>query len=84
MRDFFGSHSFLSKKNILRLICQKNAMYIKQKGYFRISPEISYTYQYICRICAVFVWPKDYLFENCGARLAALRPYFNRLSDDFP
>ena len=25
-----------------------------------------------------------YLFENCGARRAALRPYFNRLSDDFP
>ena len=21
---------------------------------------------------------------NCGARLAACRPYFNRLSDDFP
>ncbi len=25
-----------------------------------------------------------YRFENCGARRAALRPYFNRLSDDFP
>ena len=30
------------------------------------------------------VCPLDYLLENCGARLAALRPYFNRLSDDFP
>ena len=27
---------------------------------------------------------RNYLLENCGARRAALRPYFNRLSDDFP
>ncbi len=26
----------------------------------------------------------DYRLENCGALRAALRPYFNRLSDDFP
>lgn len=26
----------------------------------------------------------DYLLENWGARRAAFRPYFNRLSDDFP
>ena len=33
-------------------------------------------FELVCRAC--------YLLENCGARRAALRPYFNRLSDDFP
>lgn len=26
----------------------------------------------------------NYRLLNCGARRADLRPYFNRLSDDFP
>jgi hypothetical protein len=31
-----------------------------------------------------YIVVSDYRLENCGALRAALRPYFNRLSDDFP
>lgn len=31
-----------------------------------------------------YIVVSDYRLENWGARRAALRPYFNRLSDDFP
>lgn len=42
----------------------------------RMVPGFLSIFELVCRAC--------YLLENWGARRAALRPYFNRLSDDFP
>lgn len=74
---------FLIKKNEVKTV-QIRTKLEKQNQRFenrkspenRMVPGFLSIFELVCRAC--------YLLENWGARRAALRPYFNRLSDDFP